>query len=179
MANLPVPETKIEHYLDKLAGESPTLPVPETKTEAYLKKIAENGSLPSTEEASAGDVLSLDEERKPTWAPSSGGGGDMLILTPTDHTITPGATYSTIYLCPFSTISSLIDQETGAVTKPLFINVPTIVSLADTEWEDFEGLVFCGELDQLLGEKAFYSYGSIDVFLEVEQSGANLIYHGR
>ena len=32
------------------------------------------GGLPSTEEASVGDVLSLDEDKKPTWAAPTGGG---------------------------------------------------------------------------------------------------------
>lgn len=37
------------------------------------------GGLPDTTEASAGDVLSLDEDKKPTWAAPSGGGEAVIL----------------------------------------------------------------------------------------------------
>lgn len=40
-----------------------------------------SGGLPDPSEASAGDVLSLDEDKEPVWsAPSGGGGGGVIIL---------------------------------------------------------------------------------------------------
>lgn len=43
-------------------------------------------SFPSTETASAGDVLSLDDNKDPQWAAPSGGGG-VLVVTDTDGTL--------------------------------------------------------------------------------------------
>lgn len=150
------------------------------KSSALYKKVKEleSTAVPDASEASVGDVLTKGEDGI-GWSAPSGGGGDMLILTPTDHTVTPGESHSSIYLCPLSTVLSVIDEETGAITKPLFINVPTIGSLADTEWREFEGLVFCGKSTQLFGEEALYSYGSINVFLVVSQSAVILAYQGR
>ena len=65
MATLPVPETKVETYLDKIAGENPTLPVPETKIEAYLNAIAQNSqrkSVPAFDENDAGKSLLVNND---------------------------------------------------------------------------------------------------------------------
>lgn len=48
------------------------------KGKTLYKKLKEleDGTLPDTAAASAGDVLTLDEDKKPTWAPPSGGGNE-------------------------------------------------------------------------------------------------------
>lgn len=46
------------------------------KSSALFKKFKDAG-VPDSSEASAGDVLSLDEDKKPTWSAPSGGGGDL------------------------------------------------------------------------------------------------------
>ena len=41
---LPVPQTRSEKFLAKIAGEDQELPVPQSRAELFLKAIAENGS---------------------------------------------------------------------------------------------------------------------------------------
>lgn len=57
-------------------------PTPVTREEVFLDAIAKGGgsSLPSTETASAGDVLSLDDNKDPQWAAPSGSGGGALVV---------------------------------------------------------------------------------------------------
>lgn len=51
----------------------------------------EDAGLPDTSEASSGDVLSLDSEKKPVWsAPSGGGGGGKISILFDQPTITVG-----------------------------------------------------------------------------------------
>lgn len=49
------------------------------KSSALFKKFKDAG-VPDSSEASAGDVLSLDEDKKPTWAAPGGGMPDDLMI---------------------------------------------------------------------------------------------------
>lgn len=70
------PITRKEMFLAAAGGQDVETPTPVTREEVFLEEIAKGGgsSLPSTETASAGDVLSLDDNKKPQWAAPSGGG---------------------------------------------------------------------------------------------------------
>ena len=112
MANLPNPENRLEYFLRKIIDKTKPCPPPETREEQYLDAIAEkslpdtaeasagnvlildedkapawsapSGGLPDASEASAGDVLTLDEDKAPAWSTPSGGGGGLLILDETN-----------------------------------------------------------------------------------------------
>ena len=83
------------------------------------------GGLPSTEEASVGDVLSLDEDKKPTWAAPNGGDG-VVILTPPSHEVVYRDGSAFIGLCSMSELMSMLDPDTNAFTKACFVNVPYV-----------------------------------------------------
>lgn len=70
------PITRREVFLAKASGQEVETPTPVTREEVFLDAIVKGGgsSLPSTETASAGDVLSLDENKESQWATPSGGG---------------------------------------------------------------------------------------------------------
>lgn len=55
------------------------------KSSALYKALEEKG-VPDSSEASAGDVLSLDEDKKPTWAAPSGGGETYIVQ---NHIVEP------------------------------------------------------------------------------------------
>lgn len=77
------PITRKETFLAKAGGQDVTTPTPITREEVFLDEIAKRGggsSLPSTETASAGDVLSLDDNKEPQWAAPSGSGGGVLVV---------------------------------------------------------------------------------------------------
>ena len=76
------PITRKETFLAAAGGQDVTTPTPITREEAFLDAIVKGGgsSLPSTETASAGDVLSLDDNKDPQWAPPSGSGGGVLVV---------------------------------------------------------------------------------------------------
>ena len=77
------PITRKETFLAAAGGQDVTTPTPITREEVFLDEIAKRGggsSLPSTETASAGDVLSLDDNKEPQWAAPSGGGGGVLVV---------------------------------------------------------------------------------------------------
>ncbi len=77
------PITRKEMFLAAAGGQDVTTPTPVTREEVFLDEIAKEGggsSLPSTETASAGDVLSLDDNKEPQWAAPSGSGGGVLVV---------------------------------------------------------------------------------------------------
>lgn len=78
-------------------------------TLALLKALSggSGGSgLPSTDSASAGDVLSLDNNKDPQWATPSGGGGVLVVnLTATE----------TGYVCDKTAAEIMAGIENGAV----------------------------------------------------------------
>lgn len=75
------PITRLEKFLAKAAGENVETPEPITRVEMFLDAIIKNSGsgLPSTEAASAGDVLSLDDNKDPKWAAPNGGGGVLVV----------------------------------------------------------------------------------------------------
>lgn len=76
------PKTRKEVFLATAGGQDVNTPTPITREEVFLDEIAKGGggsSLPSTETASAGDVLSLDENKEPQWTAPSGGGGVLVV----------------------------------------------------------------------------------------------------
>lgn len=75
------PITRKEMFLAAAGGQDVETPTPVTREEAFLDAIVKGGgsSLPSTETASAGDVLSLDDNKEPQWAAPSGGGGVLVV----------------------------------------------------------------------------------------------------
>lgn len=76
------PITRKEMFLAAAGGQDVPTPTPITREEVFLNEIAKGGggsSLPSTETASAGDVLSLDDNKEPQWATPSGGGGVLAV----------------------------------------------------------------------------------------------------
>lgn len=107
-----------------------------------LQNIAEaisggggGGGLPSTEEASVGDVLSLDEDKKPTWAaPSGGGGGRVVKCTGTAFAVEPGIIIPLdIYPEEFTA------AFTAATASPLYILLPRITAESPYYSYDDEG----------------------------------------
>ena len=89
MPNLPNPESRREYFLRKIADPTAPCPAPATREEQYLEGIAENAQnvLPDATSASAGDVLSLDENKAPAWTTPTSSGGGMLILDETNLTL--------------------------------------------------------------------------------------------
>ena len=83
------PKTRKEVFLAAAGGQDVTTPTPITREEVFLDEIAKGGgsSLPSTETASAGDVLSLDDNKEPQWATPSGGGGGVLVVHEVEGTL--------------------------------------------------------------------------------------------
>lgn len=76
------PITRKEMFLAAAGGQNVETPTPVTREEVFLDEIAKGGggsSLPSTETASAGDVLSLDDNKDPQWVAPSGGGGVLVV----------------------------------------------------------------------------------------------------
>ena len=63
------PRERLEIFLNAVrTGDVEDLPDPQTREEMYLAAIAAKSDLPDTTEASVGDALVLDEDKKPTWA---------------------------------------------------------------------------------------------------------------
>lgn len=83
------PITRREVFLAKASGQEVETPTPVTREEVFLDAIVKGGgsSLPSTETASAGDVLSLDDNKKPQWATPSGGGGVLYVTASQDRAL--------------------------------------------------------------------------------------------
>lgn len=84
------PITRKEMFLAAAGGQNVEIPTPVTREEFFLDEIAKGGggsSLPSTETASAGDVLSLDDNKEPQWAAPSGSGGGVLVVHDVDGTL--------------------------------------------------------------------------------------------
>lgn len=87
------PITRKEMFLAAAGGQNVETPTPVTREEVFLDEIAKGGggsSLPSTETASAGDVLSLDDNKEPQWAAPSGSGGGVLVV----HETVSGTTHT-------------------------------------------------------------------------------------
>lgn len=74
--------TRHEQFLNHIAHPDEPAPTPQTREEFLLKEIADNkgGGLPDYSEASEGDVLSIDSNGDPAWAPPSGGGNNIVIV---------------------------------------------------------------------------------------------------
>jgi len=106
-----------------------------------LQNIAEaisggggGGGLPDPSEASAGDVLSLDEDKKPTWAAPSGGGGRVVKCTGTAAAIEPGI------IIPLDIYpEEFIAAFTAATASPLYILLPRITAESPYYSYDDEG----------------------------------------
>ncbi len=62
------PRERLEIFLNAVrTGDVEGLPDPQTREEMYLAAIAAKSALPDPSEASAGDTLVLDSDKKPVW----------------------------------------------------------------------------------------------------------------
>lgn len=109
------PKTRKETFLAAAGGQDVTTPTPVTREEVFLNEIAKGGgsSLPSTETASAGDVLSLDDNKEPQWAAPSGSGGGVLVVNMvSDETGELDKTWKEISDAGFSVLKHIDGAET-------------------------------------------------------------------
>lgn len=62
------PRERLEIFLNAVrTGDVEGLPDPQTREEMYLAAIAAKSALPDTADASVGDALVLDDDKKPIW----------------------------------------------------------------------------------------------------------------
>lgn len=112
-----------------------------------------------TTSASAGDVLTLDSNKNPTWAAAAAGGVKLYVhqikfKLPNNPDFSSNYIFTMILSDIKKSFNSATSFNNGGTVKNIFITVPTYFNLA---WTTFKIL----EYTQINGSAAFLAYDSV------------------